>query len=84
MPTESRTSTSRTIFDVTSRDSKWVVTREGHPDGEYDAFETNDEAIERARQEAQQQKPSQVRIHRTDGTIEKEFTYGDDPYPPRG
>jgi hypothetical protein len=26
----------------------------------------------------------QVKIHKKDGTIESERTYGDDPYPPRG
>ena len=28
--------------------------------------------------------PSQVKVHRTDGTIEDEFTYGNDPFPPTG
>ena len=74
----------RTVFHVATRDGKWVVTREGYPDGEFDSFETKDEAVERARGEAKQQMPSQVKIHRMDGTIENESTYGDDPYPPRG
>ena len=60
----------RTVFHVTTRDGKWVVTREGYPTGEYDSFETKEEAIKRARTEAQQQTPSQVRVHRADGTIE--------------
>ncbi|HET8713960.1 MAG TPA: DUF2188 domain-containing protein [Gemmatimonadales bacterium] len=74
----------RTVFHVTTRDSKWVVTREGHPDGHYDAFETKEEAVTRARDEAHREIPSQVKVHRTDGTIETEFAYGDDHYPPRG
>ena len=74
----------RSVYHVTARDGKWVVTRQGHPDGEYDSFETKDEAIERARDEAGKATPSQVVVHRTDGTIEHEFTYGADPYPPRG
>lgn len=74
----------RTVYHVTMRDGKWVVTRERHPDGEYDAFETKDEAIERARAEARKLMPSQVIVHRADGTFESEFTYGEDPYPPRG
>lgn len=28
--------------------------------------------------------PSQLIIHRADGTIEDERTYGQDPFPPRG
>lgn len=74
----------RTVFHVATREGKWIVTREGYPDGEFDSFETKDEAVERARGEAKKQMPSQVKIHRTDGTIENESTYGNDPYPPRG
>lgn len=74
----------RTVFHVTTRDAQWVVTREGHPDGHYDAFETKEEAVTRARDEAHRVTPSQVKVHHADGTIENEFTYGDDPYPPRG
>jgi hypothetical protein len=67
----------RTVFHVATRDGQWVVTREGRPDGEFDSFETRDEAVTRARSEAQNQVPSQVKVHRDDGTIENEFTYGD-------
>ncbi len=74
----------RTVFHVATRDGKWVVTREHHPDGEFDSFETKDEAVTRARSEARKQLPSQVKVHRADGTLENEFTYGADPYPPRG
>lgn len=74
----------RTVFHVATRDGQWVVTRERRPDGEFDSFETKEEAVTRARGEARQQLPSQVKVHRTDGTIEHEFTYGDDPFPPRG
>lgn len=74
----------RTVFHVATRDAQWVVTRERRPEGEFDAFETKAEAVARARREAEQQKPSQVKVHHADGTIEQEFTYGDDPFPPRG
>lgn len=74
----------RTVFHVATHEGKWVVRRERRPDGEYDAFETKDEAVERARRIAREEIPSQVKVHRTDGTIEDEFTYGDDPFPPRG
>ena len=29
-------------------------------------------------------KPSQLVVHRADGTIEYEYTYGNDPHPPPG
>ena len=64
-----------TVFHVTSHDGKWVVTREGYPDGEFDSFETKEEAITRARGEAHQQMPSAVKIHSTDGAIEHELSY---------
>lgn len=70
------TKTHRTVFHVTMRDGKWVVTRERRPEGEYDAFETRDEAVERARGEARQQLPSQVKVHRADGSLDSEFTLG--------
>jgi hypothetical protein len=66
----------KTVFHVGTRDGKWVVTREGYPAGEFDAFETKEEAVERARGEAQNQKPSLVKVHRTDGAVEKEFSFG--------
>jgi hypothetical protein len=34
--------------------------------------------------EARRNTPSQLLIHRMNGTIEDERTYGDDPFPPRG
>jgi hypothetical protein len=78
------TQKSRPVFHVTMRDGKWVVTRERDHEGTFDSFETKDEAIERARLKARSPEPSQVIVHRADGTIETEFTYGNDPYPPRG
>jgi len=67
--------TSRTIFHVATHEGKWVVTRERRPAGEFDAFETKHEAVERARGEALQQRPSEVKVHRADGTIESEFDF---------
>ncbi|MFH6681001.1 DUF2188 domain-containing protein [Clavibacter michiganensis] len=33
---------------------------------------------------ARANQPSQLIIHQSDGTIEDERTYGNDPFPPRG
>lgn len=33
---------------------------------------------------AKVRKPSQIIVHRRDGAIQREWTYGDDPYPPKG
>ncbi|ALM50324.1 hypothetical protein AMR72_16390 [Flavobacterium psychrophilum] len=43
-----------------------------------------EEVLERTVELAQNRMPSQVIIHKADGTIQTEHTYGDDPYPPKG
>jgi hypothetical protein len=70
------TQKSRTVYRVTMREGKWIVKREHAPEGEFDSFETKDEAIERARTKAQRQPPGQVIVHRADGTIENELSIG--------
>ena len=45
---------------------------------------TKANAVRRGRAIAQAMQPSQLIIHRKDGTFESEYTYGGDPYPPRG
>lgn len=45
---------------------------------------TKQAAIDWAVTRAKANQPSKVMIHRADGTFETEYTYGDDPYPPRG
>lgn len=69
------TSHTRTVFHVAARDGKWHVTRERRPEGEFDSFESQAEAVERARREAQNQAPSEVKVHAPDGSIEDEFTF---------
>jgi hypothetical protein len=41
-------------------------------------------AVRAARSLARGQKPSQVVIHGKNGAIQREWTYGNDPFPPRG
>jgi len=42
------------------------------------------DAVDRARDLAKSQPLGQVVIHKKDGTIQTEYTYGKDPYPPKG
>ena len=42
------------------------------------------EAIDRGRELARGDQPSQLLVHGKDGKIEDESTYQDDPFPPRG
>lgn len=46
-------------------------------------FETQEEAIEKARAIAKNQK-SELLIHGEDGEIRARDSYGNDPYPPKG
>lgn len=43
-----------------------------------------EEVLEKTIEYAQNRMPSQVIVHKADGTIQHEYTYGDDPYPPKG
>jgi hypothetical protein len=47
-------------------------------------FENKDEAVKRAIELAKAQELGQVIIHKRDGTIQEERTYGADPFPPKG
>jgi len=48
------------------------------------SHETKADAVARARELAKRQALGQVIIHKQDGTIQTEHTYGKDPYPPKG
>lgn len=61
----------------------WQVKKEGSSTAIKNC-DTKNEAIDYAVELAKNNKPSQVKIHKKDGTIESERTYGDDPCPPRG
>ena len=70
----------RARFHVTPFHNGWQVKGEGA--GEYDqeaVVDTKELAVELARKHAKQVMPSQVIVHKSDGVIEEEFTYGDDP-----
>jgi hypothetical protein len=45
---------------------------------------TKAEAVEQAKKLAKNQDLGQVKILKKDGTIQIEYTYGKDPYPPEG
>lgn len=41
-------------------------------------------AVEAGKKVAKANEPSQLVVHKADGTFEYEHTYGDDPFPPAG
>lgn len=71
----------RAIYRVLPASGAWQVKKDG---AVLSNHRTKDPAIDDARRRALANQPSQVVVHRADGTIETEWTYGDDPFPPRG
>ena len=72
--------TDRTVYHVvpTADQSRWVVSRENN-DSFREEYDTKDEAVRAAKQRARAEEPSQVKVHRADGNMDYESTYGDDP-----
>lgn len=48
------------------------------------SHDTKAEAVAQAKALAKNQERGQVVIHKQDGTIQTEYTYKKDPYPPKG
>ena len=74
----------RTVYHVVPNadQSRWVVSREG--DSFREEFDTKDEAERAAKDRARGEQPSQVKVHKKDGNMEYESTYGEDPRSSRG
>jgi hypothetical protein len=70
----------RTVYHVTymQDDRRWRVLRAG-ADRASSVHRTKDEAIAAGRTLAKNNRPGQLVIHKKDGSIETEYTYGDDP-----
>jgi hypothetical protein len=70
----------RTVYHVVpdAGASGWIVSREGN-DGFREQYRTKEEAVSAARDRARGESPSQVKVHRRDGNMDYESTYGDDP-----
>jgi hypothetical protein len=69
----------RVVYHVVPNASgeKWVVSQEN---AEFRReFETKDEAVQFAKERAQAAELGQVKVHKKDGNMEYESTYGEDP-----
>ena len=75
----------RTVYHVTpaADGSRWVVSQENN-DSFRQEFETKEAAVNAAKSRARGEEPSQVKVHRADGNMEYESTYGEDPRRTRG
>lgn len=71
----------RNIYRVQWINGAWHVTHQG---ASLSSHSTKESAIGAGIQVAKANQPSQLVIHNKDGSIETEYTYGDDPYPPPG
>jgi uncharacterized protein YdaT len=76
--------TKRKIYHVThGANGGWKVKGE-NASRAVSNHDTKADAINRAKELAKNQDRGQVVIHKKDGTIQTEHTYGKDPYPPEG
>jgi len=73
----------RKVYHIVPREKGWSMKREGS-DRAMKNFTRKKDAMDYARQRAKAEQPSQVKIHKKDGTIQSEHAYGKDPYPPKG
>jgi len=73
----------RETFHVTYKDSKWKVKKEGSQRA-VKTFDNKEKAVDFGRDVAKKPGKGQLIIHKKDGKIQEERTYGKDPYPPKG
>ena len=69
----------RTVYHVVPDASgeRWLVTQEN---GSFrEEHQKKEDAVDAARERARAQAPSQVKVHKSDGNMEYESTYGSDP-----
>jgi len=71
----------RKVYRVVPNGSAWQVKHDGKVLSDHSL---KSDAIDSGRKFAKANMPSQLVVHRADGTIETEYTYGDDPHPPKG
>jgi uncharacterized protein YdaT len=70
-------------YHVVSNDGSWKVKGENSARAS-SVHETKAEAVNAARELAKSQGNTQVIIHKQNGRIQEERTYGHDPFPPEG
>jgi hypothetical protein len=74
-----RKNSERVVYHVTpdAAAQRWVVSEEN---GNFrQEFNTKDEAEKFAKERAQREELSQVKVHKSNGNMDYESTYGEDP-----
>lgn len=75
----------RVRYDVVPNGSWWSVKSSGVSYGDFmTQKEATRSAVDRAHDLGKDGHDAQVYVHGTDGRFRLEWTYGNDPYPPRG
>jgi hypothetical protein len=73
----------RNKYHVTYKDGNWKVKKEGRTRA-LKIFERKQDAVNYGRVQAKKGGMGQLKIHKKDGKIQEERTYGKDPFPPKG
>ena len=73
----------RTYHVVPNSQGGWYVKAENSSRAS-SSHEKKTDAVDHAKHLAKNQTLGQIVIHRQDGQIQTEHTYGKDPYPPKG
>lgn len=74
----------RTVYHVVPHSGEGWDVKKQHAERATSHHETKQEAVDHARELCKSLKLAQVIVHKQDGKIETEYTYGDDPFPPPG
>ena len=73
----------RVIYSVDPDGDRWKVKKRGSSRAS-GTFDRKEDAVRRGRELAKAQERGQLVIKKQNGRIQTEYTYGDDPFPPRG
>ena len=73
----------REVIHVVPSKKGWSVKKEGSSRS-IKNFERKEDAVDFGREKAKSVDLGQLKIHKSDGKIQTEHTYGKDPYPPKG
>ena len=74
----------RQIYHVTkNKKNGWDVKKEGSQRVSNN-YSTKQETVQRGKQLAKNAILGQIKIHKSNGKFQTEYTYGNDPYPPVG
>jgi len=75
----------RTQYFVTNRNNQWMIVLNGEDFGPYETQRgAIHAAVEAAHRCGQKGIDAQVLVQGTDSKFRTEWTYGNDPYPPKG